>query len=142
MYATQDDLAQRFGEVELIALTDRATPATGQVNATLVALAIVDASDEIDAYISAHYDVPLASIPPTLARICCDIARYRLAPSDGLVTDEMVTRYQAAVRFLEGIASGRIAFGVGPSSEPASVASPAFSLGQGRTLTLTTLEDL
>ena len=46
MYCTQADIEERFGQAELVQLTDRTR--TGQVDATTVARAITDASAELE----------------------------------------------------------------------------------------------
>ena len=50
MYCTQADIEERFGQAELVQLTDRTR--TGQVDATTVARAITDASAEIEGYLA------------------------------------------------------------------------------------------
>ncbi|MCR6494794.1 DUF1320 family protein [Thermomonas sp. S9] len=37
-----------------------------------------DAQAEIDGYIASRYKLPLPTVPAALARIACDVARYRL----------------------------------------------------------------
>ncbi len=107
-YCTQDDLITRYGEEELIQLTD-ATGA-GVINADTVARAIADAAGEIDGYLAGRYSVPLSPVPKSIERIACDIARYYLYADQ--ITEAVKKRYDDAVLFLRGIARGDIHVGV------------------------------
>ena len=102
MYASTGDLELRFGEAELVALTDRSD--SGMYDDDFIGAAIADASAEIDSYIGARYALPLPGTPPLLRRLCCDIARYRLY--DDSPTEAVSTLYQQAVRQLQAIAAG------------------------------------
>ena len=108
-YCTQSDLIARFGETELIQLTDRTN--SGAINATVLDQAMVDAGAEIDGYLSGQYSLPLATIPANLTRLCCDMTRYRLY--DQSRPDPVNERYVSAIRYLELVARGQI--GLGPS---------------------------
>ena len=53
-YATQKDMIDRFGEEDLITLTDRADrakPPTGKIDAKVLNKALSDAADLIDGYL-------------------------------------------------------------------------------------------
>lgn len=101
-YCTQTDLVTRFGQAELVQLTD--TTGSGQIDAAVVSQAIADAEAEIDAYLTARYSVPLASVPANLERIACDIARYRLYADRP--TELVDVRYRDAIRYLEQVGRG------------------------------------
>ncbi|MHA3051150.1 gp436 family protein [Acinetobacter sp. ANC 4640] len=95
MYATREALISRFGSeiAELELNFDNPQDATN--------LAIQDAVEEIDGYLAARYTLPLPNVPNNLARIACDIARYKLytrAP-----TEAATKRYDEAIAFLKGI---------------------------------------
>ncbi|MCL7422522.1 MAG: DUF1320 family protein [Methylobacter sp.] len=111
-YCTKQDLIDRFGEAELIQLTDRAN--LGVINDTVLDQAISDAGAEIDGYLS-KYSLPLATVPTVLVRGCCDIARYYLY--DDMVPDLIAKRYDAVIRFLAQVAKGTI--GIGPDTDGA-----------------------
>lgn len=117
MYCTQQDLIDRFGEQEIIQLSDRANPPSGAIDAAVVGQAISDASDEIDGYVGARYALPLPVQPSVLGRVACDIARYRLA--DALPTAEMRKRYEDAVQLLRQIAKGLVSLGLPAQDTPA-----------------------
>ena len=113
MYCTQSDLITRFGQAELVQLTD--TTGSNQIDAAVVAQAIADAEAEIDAYLTARYDLPLASVPANLERIACDIARYRLYADRP--TDLVDLRYRDALRYLEQVGRGAIALASSPAPD-------------------------
>lgn len=137
-YATRDAMAARFGEGELIELTDR--DQDGVVDEAALAEALEDASAEIDSYLAGRYAVPLAQAPRFLAGLCMDIARYRLCGSGTRSTDEINERYRNAIRFLEKVASGAVSIGpvagtgtVPPADNPVIFNSgdKAFARGRG-----------
>ncbi|WP_368565495.1 gp436 family protein [Pseudoxanthomonas sp. UTMC 1351] len=122
-YATQDDLVSRFGETEIIQLSDRAN--TGAIDAAVIADKLTDADAEIDSYLAGRYTLPLSPVPLTLQRLACDIARYHLY--DDRPIEYVVKRYEAAIRFLEMVAKGTVQLGTDSSGQvPPSADSPAF----------------
>lgn len=138
-YATQQDLIDRYGEEELVQLTDRTDPPQGAIDATVVARALADADHEINGYLAARYALPLASTPQVLVRLACDIARYRLY--DDRATEAVTQRYRDAARFLEAIAKGQVNLGLDAANQaPASSGGPQHS-APGRIFTGDTLAD-
>lgn len=107
-YATSTDLETRFGEAEMIQLTD--TTGTGVVDTARLALELESASGQMDVYLGARHALPLSDITQgqtnDLTRICCDIARYRLW--NDAASDEVRLRYQDAIKTLEMIAKGTL----------------------------------
>lgn len=99
MYATRNDLEARFGEGELQQLEMMQTVGNS------IEEALQDASEEIDSYIAVKYVLPLPSIPSTLKRIACNIARYRLYFQQP--TEEIENRYKAEIDFLKRVADGK-----------------------------------
>lgn len=115
-YATQQDLIDRFGERELVELTDRADPPAGVIDAAVVAAALADADEIVNSYVGKRYDLPLASVPAVLTRVAGDIARHLLhkdAPSEAVqkARDE-------ALRFLRDVSKGEAVLDSG-GDEPA-----------------------
>lgn len=97
MYATEEDLIKRFGnEVENL---------KAMLPEGAIAEALQDATEEIDSYVAVKYSLPLPSIPSTLQRIACNIARYRLYFQQP--TDEVENRYKAEIDYLKRIADGK-----------------------------------
>ena len=105
-YCTRQDMIDRFGEQELISLTDRND--TGDINDTVLDQAIADASAEIEGYL-VKYPLPLAVVPRVLVRANCDIARYFLY--DDAVPEQVQTRYESIIRYLLEVSKGNINIG-------------------------------
>ncbi len=122
-YATLADLTARFGDEELTQLTDRL--GAGVVDAAVAGAALAEAEAEIDAYLAGRHALPLATVPPILVRIACDIARYRLATDAPL--EEVRKRYEDARRLLENLAAGRVTLGLPAVDQPAVVGGVAVS---------------
>ncbi|MBE0529533.1 MAG: DUF1320 domain-containing protein [Rhodospirillales bacterium] len=138
-YATQQDLIDRYGEDELIALTDRANPPAGAIDAAVVARALADADSLIDGYVGSRYALPLAEVPPLLTQIACAVARYRLA-KDG-PTENLTKDHDTALRTLRDIADGRLALPVGETETPAPASVGVAIAGPGRVFSADTLKD-
>ena len=126
VYATQQDMINRFGEEELILVTDRDGSANAIVDAVLDQ-ALLDASAEIDGYLGGRYKLPLLTVPAVLTRICCDIARYLL--NDERATEQLQARYQDSIKFLRSLGKGELSLGLpdegetGPSQNLAEIHS-------------------
>lgn len=116
-YATLQDLIDRFGEDELIALTDRADPPAGAIDAEVVAAALASADAQIDGYVGSRYDLPLTATPPLLNDLACDLARYRLFKD--IPTEVVIKNHDDAMKTLRDIAAGRASLDIG-GSEPAA----------------------
>ncbi|KPN73664.1 gp436 family protein [Neisseria sp. 74A18] len=115
-YAVTADMVARFGELEVIQLTDRNQD--GLIDEDVAAVALADATAEIDAYLG-RFKRPFTDVPPILKRLCCDIARYRLTAANGvLITDEIRNRYKIDVLdLLRAMAKGDVQLGVDDSGE-------------------------
>lgn len=103
-YVSSDDMIARFGELEMIQLTDRAN-VVGEVDTDVLDAAIADAEAEVDSYISVRYAIPLASVPDIVKSMTADIARYRLYDTE--VPEIVEKRYDAALRLLRDVAARR-----------------------------------
>ncbi len=127
-YATLDDLRRRFGEEELIQLTDRAH--AGAIDTDVVDRALSDATAEMDGYLAARYQLPLGSVPLVLVRLCADIARYYLY--DDHATDQVTERHKAAVETLKRISNGQVSLGLDAEGESPETADGAEMTSGGR----------
>lgn len=108
-YATQAQMVDRFGEPELIQLTDRAG-ITGAIVGAVLDAALLDADEEIDSYLRSVRTLPLmAPIPERLVRVACDLARYHLY--DDHAPEGVRTRYQDGIRWLRDVAVGKASLG-------------------------------
>lgn len=109
-YITQIEMASRFGEDELIELTDRND--LGAIDVSVLNDAIGDASNLIDSHLRRGYALPLTQSmvdSSPIKRHCGDIARYLL--HDNGATDEVKNRYDQAVHWLRDIAAGKASLG-------------------------------
>ncbi|MDR1063049.1 MAG: DUF1320 domain-containing protein [Azoarcus sp.] len=116
LYATCKDMVARFGETELIQLTDREHVPPSCLDRRLLDTALADAQAEIDSYLAKRYCLPLTGCqngsgglgaPRVLVRLACDIARYHL--HDDLAPEhEVRRRYLAVIDVLAAIADGNI----------------------------------
>lgn len=138
MYATQANLEERFGTAELLKLTDRAAPPTGEIDTAVVSRALSDADAEINGYLAVRYTLPLSSTPAVLTRLACDIARYRLY--DDWANEQVRTRYEDAVKLLKLIAEGKVLLGTEPAAAPQTRASEPKFTGATRIFTRDGLE--
>ncbi|MDP2783299.1 MAG: DUF1320 domain-containing protein [Sulfurimicrobium sp.] len=136
-YATLPDLVARYGEDELVKLTD--TNRSGVIDAGVLGQAIADADSEIDSYLAVRYSLPLASVPTALKRIACDITRYRLY--DNRAPEEIRKRYEDAVKWLAAVANGSVGLGMPPAQAPAQSGGVMLIAGEARRCSRTTLED-
>ncbi|NCP19066.1 MAG: DUF1320 domain-containing protein [Erythrobacter sp.] len=119
-YVDLDQLTDRYGEALLVDLTDRATPATGEIDADVVARAIADTKAVIDGHLAGRYKLPLAETPQLVVDLALQIAIYKLhrfTPNDKIKDD-----YKAAMGLLAKIASGTVRLDV-EGVEPASSGS-------------------
>lgn len=116
-YASLQDMLDRFGEEELVNLTDRAEPRAYAVDAAVADRALIDATALIDGYLSARHATPLAVVPQLVTAWCCDIARRRLY-KDG--PDEGVRKaHDDALGQLRDVAAGRLQLPVAaPAGQP------------------------
>lgn len=87
----------------------------------LVEEAIEDADAEIDGYLAKRYDVPMSPAPRVLNKFSKDIAAYNLMSRIGINEQDRdktyLNRYNAAIRFLEGVAKGTISIGTGDAGD-------------------------
>jgi len=118
-YVTKQQLIDRFGEKELIQLTDRSNVPPSTVNDTAVSGAIGDAEALVDGYVGKTYQLPLSAVPIGLTRTSADIARYYLhgkaADKDGPVH----RAYLEAIAYLKDVSRGLIqldAEGIAPAA--------------------------
>ncbi len=135
-YASTQDMIDRFGQTELLELTDRER--SGLIDQTVLQRALDDAGDELDTYVGNRYTLPLAQVPPVLVRLACDVARYRLY--DDQAPPEIRTRYQDVVALMGKVASGAISLGLDTNMPQAAADRPQVQ-APPRTLTTESLSD-
>lgn len=113
MYCTQEDLTKRFGEQELIDITDHDNASVIVVD--VLNMAIEDASAEMDGYIGRAMPLPLVFVPKVLLPLACDITRYKLY--DDHPTEQVIKRYDDAIKFLIAVSKGVVSLGVSSLGE-------------------------
>lgn len=123
-YALTADLVARYGEEELIQLTDRL--GDGVMDAAVIDQALADAGAVIDGYLAGRYTLPLSPVPHILVGYACDLARERLYKD--AAPEVVVKRADDARRFLALAGQGRIS--LGPQPEPTSDGVIQFTVGQ------------
>lgn len=117
IYATVQDMIDRFGEPEMIQLTDADDLAA--VKPARIELKLGDAHALADGYLGRVYALPLTGCakpvgvgavehvpPPQLTRAVCDIARYYLY-DDLAPESEVYRRFKQATAELQAIADGK-----------------------------------
>lgn len=115
VYVTTQEMIDRFGEAELIRLTDRATPMAGVIVTGVLDSAIRDAGDLIDSHLEGRYSLPLAAVPQILKRTAGTVARYYLH-KDG-APEHVRKEFEDAEKLLRSIARGDVALGLSAAGE-------------------------
>lgn len=108
--ATQQDMIDRIGEREVIALTDRDN--TGGIDSSVLTKALDSAESEISAYLAPKYALPFTVTPVIVRDFTCDVARYRLCGGEVTETEEVRNRYKDAINFFMRVAKGEISLGM------------------------------
>jgi phage gp36-like protein len=107
-YATRSDLVARFGISELTLIAPGEGPETTDDNR--INIALLDASDEADTYLSERYKTPLGTPSNILIASVCDIARYRLYTNQS--TEEVTDRYMKRIAYFKRVVSGKSGLGL------------------------------
>lgn len=134
MYVTADAMRERFGDQELVELTDNREPYLGEINFDKLNAALSEANSEIDGYVQVRYRLPLPIIPPFLVAVGCHIARYHLCTMVVTENDPIKIRYNDAVKTLKAISKGDVALGGSPAGASAPIESSSnnvmFTIGR------------
>ncbi len=109
-YCTRQALIDRYGEAELIQLTDR--EGTGAINSQRLDDAIADATATIDSRLGGRYALPIDPVPRVLEKLACRLALLNLYEGARQMTDELRLEREAVLRELDAIGSGRISIGI------------------------------
>lgn len=119
-YVTKQGRIDRFGERELIQLTDRTNVPVSTIDDVVVERAIADASAFADGYLKKVLSLPLSVVPPVLEKNVADIARYYLH-GKAAEKDSPVTRaYNEAVAFLRDVSRGLVELSDGAETPAAA----------------------
>ncbi len=140
-YITKQGLIERFGERELIQLTDRANVPPTTIDDAVVDRAIADASAEINSYLKKRYTVPLASVPDVLAKKAADIARYFLHGKSAEKESPVTIAYRDAIAWLRDVAKGIVEIDDGGQTPPQTGGGSIRAVKPNRVFTRDTLRD-
>jgi phage gp36-like protein len=125
MYATEQDMIDLYGANRIDMLAD--ITGDGVRDAAKIARALATASDLIDGYISNRYALPLPRTTGALTDCCVSIAVYRMAAGPALLTEDIRTRYEDAIKYLRDVAAGKAALGGIPTAAASAGAAAAAS---------------
>lgn len=117
MYATVEAMRLKFGERELIQLTENEPPYLDKINIEKLNAAMREANSEIDAYLGSRYALPLHIVPPFLVEIGCNLARYYAVTGDLSENDPIKNRYESSIKTLTKISKGELILGGSPVGE-------------------------
>ena len=133
-YVTVEAMQLKFGERELIQLTDNEAPYQHAINMDKLNAAMQEANSEIDAYIGSRYPLPLQVMPPFLVNIGCNLARFYGNTGDLAENNPIKARYDASIKTLTKISKGELTLGGSPAGESKPVKTAAnnvvFSTGR------------
>lgn len=124
-YVTVDMMRLKFGERELIQLTDTEQPYQDAINMDKLNAAMQEANSEIDAYIGSRYPLPLQVMPPFLVNIGCNLARFYAVTGDLGENDPIKNRYESSIKTLDKISKGSLTLGGSPAGESTPVQTSA-----------------
>lgn len=126
MYATVANMIERFGELEMIRLSQPADRTAEAVDAAKIEVALADGTALINDYLRKRYQVPVASPPDSLVRANCILARYDLYQGEALDPIEQARlARKEVIGWLEGLASGAVTIDAPASGTMAGGASGA-----------------
>lgn len=120
-YAILQDLIDDFGAAELVALSDRADPPTGQIDTSVIDKALAGADAQINGYLAGRYALPLSETPDLVRDIAVALAIYDLHRYE---TPELVREKQKTARAqLKDIADGKLVLDLAGKELPGSGAT-------------------
>ncbi len=118
-YATITNMVERFGETEIIRLSQPEDRTAETIFDAKVEVALADSSGLIDDYLRGRYHTPVAVPPESIVRATCVLARYDLAKGERTEpTEQMRLDRKEVIDWLEGIAAGRINIDAPPAGQP------------------------
>lgn len=105
-YSTIANMIERYGEGELIGLTDRGAIATGVIDESVVEKALTSASDKVDGFLAVRYALPLSDTPPLISGLVEVLAYWDLHPSEP--DEKLKTDHKEALSTLRDISQGKV----------------------------------
>ncbi|UDF29833.1 UNVERIFIED_ORG: DUF1320 domain-containing protein [Roseateles sp. XES5] len=141
-YATQQDMVDRFGELELVQLTDRVNVPVSTIDAVVVARALGDASAKIDTYLTKAVKLPLPTVPDVLVKTAADIARYYLHGKAADKDSPVTAAYNDALAWLRDVSRGLVELSVGGETPAPAGGGSVKAVAPNRVFTRDTLRHL
>ena len=138
-YATRNDMTLRYGDADLIQLTDVDEPYTGAIVDAVLERALADGAELMDAYLRVRYSLPISPAPDILARLNCTIA-YRNLHRNG-APEEIEKAYADALRTLGLIRDRKMDIGIADSEPDQASSGDVRFVGADRVFSGETLED-
>lgn len=117
-YAALQDLVDRFGQTELVQLTDRTNIPPATVDETVVDRALADAGALIDSYLASRYALPVSSTPDVLVKIAADLARYFLHGKAADKDSPVTAAYEDALAWLAKVSNGIVVLEIAGAEVP------------------------
>lgn len=138
-YATLADLITAFSEDEILQLSNIDDPDAIAIGRSVVDRALQDASDQIDAYLSARYSVPLNPVPSLIKNYTCDVTRYLLDKDNP--REEVTRRRDLVFAFLRDLSMGKANLPGITTSDSTLVSDVPIYSSPARVWTTETLKD-
>lgn len=126
MYCNQADLIRLFGLSEVESLSQLDYPGNGTIDTVRVQAACEYATQEIDAYLTFRYTLPIVSVPMVLTNKAADIARYQL--EHNAPREDVRQRYEDAIVWLKLVAAGKVGLGIGSNGTEVESSAPDYSV--------------
>ncbi len=135
-YCTQQDMIDRFSELELIQLTDRYD--VNAIDTDVLDRAMERGASLIDSYCRGRYQIPLSPVDPLVVDLNADLARYHLYDNDA--PDQVTKNHDESVSLLKQISQGLLKLTGTLLTGSVSSGSPQFDSGD-RVFSRDTLKD-
>lgn len=110
-YISQSDLIAALGEQTVVDLTDRSSPPSGEIDASVIEAAIADADALIDSYIASKAKLPFAETPALVVKLARDLAAYNLHSHLPEIPEAVRKRRDDALIILRDISAGKANLG-------------------------------
>jgi phage gp36-like protein len=127
-YVSQAQYIARFGEAELVELTDRGSEPTDAVDSAVYNAAAASADGVVDGYLRSRYMVPIAAPTEDLRFHAGAIVRSILYRDQR--TETVLTDYDSAIAWLRDVQAGRVVLDsatTAPATNAGSVGVPIFN---------------
>lgn len=114
-YATKQDLLDR--DASFVWTVATSSDDNEQLDDIAIEACLSDATDEINSFLT-RFQLPLATVPSIINRLCISMAFYWLADRDASVTDLVQKRYDDALQTLREIQAGKRNLGLPEADKP------------------------